>query len=96
MTPVSIGTIGRMTSTALAEAVFDRMGPGRHYAIAIDWKGIVLLAMPNDFPPGDIIMVCNRGSDPDVLADNIRDVKAERDTEPKPKQRRVLRNRNTA
>ena len=73
MIPLVIGSTSHRTATQLAEAAIARMPRGGPYAVGMDHAGRVLLALPSDFHPNDLLMVCTRTSDPDVLADNIRD-----------------------
>jgi hypothetical protein len=70
----SVGSITRRTATQLAEDAIARMGRRRkQYAVAMSSTGLVSIGGLDDFPPGELLMVCTAQSDPDVLADNIRD-----------------------
>ena len=73
MIPLVIGSTNHRTATQLAEAAIERMPRGGPYAIGMDPAGRVLLAKPDDFHHTELLMVCTRTTDPDVLADNIRD-----------------------
>ena len=69
----TIGSIHHATAEKLAVAALEAMGRKYAYSVAIDWKGVVYIDLPNDTPVGDIVMTCRRGSDPDELTENIRD-----------------------
>ena len=72
MNPAVIGSTNRQTATQLAEAAIERMGRARKYGVGMDAAGRIILALPDDFPPGELLMVMTRAGDPDELADNIR------------------------
>jgi hypothetical protein len=78
MTIEDIGTTARRTATQLAEDAIARMSPRRKYGVALDRAGHVLVGGPDDFRPSELLMVCTAKSDPDILADNIRDEAAAR------------------
>ena len=48
------------------------MGKRHQYAVAMDVAGRVLIGMPGDFQPREILIVCGRTADPDLIADEIR------------------------
>ncbi len=74
MSVTSVGSITRRTATQLAEDAIARMGRRRkQYAVAMSSTGLVSIGGLDDFPPAELLMVCTAQSDPDVLADNIRD-----------------------
>lgn len=79
MTPVAIGSTANRTPTQLAEAAIGRMARGRTYGVGMDLAGRIVLAHPDHFHPQALLMACNSQSDPDVLADNIRDEVNSRD-----------------
>lgn len=90
MTTIVIGSTGRRTATQLAEDALNRMNKGRRYGVGLDWSGHVTIGLVGDIPTRDLLMVCTSASDPDVLADNIRDEVNARDPNHRPRQRRVL------
>lgn len=72
MTPILIGTTTAMSHYDLAERAIARMGKRHQYAVAMDVAGRVLIGMPGDFQPREILIVCGRTADPDLIADEIR------------------------
>jgi hypothetical protein len=70
----AIGSVTRRTATQLAEDAISRLGRRRQkYAVAMSPSGVVSIGAVDDFPDDELLMVCTAQSDPDVLADNIRD-----------------------
>ena len=72
MNPVTIGSTKHQTPTQLAEAAVDRMGRARKYGVGMDLAGRIILALPDDFHPSELLIVMSRSGDPDDLAEAIR------------------------
>ena len=81
MTARTIGSIRHTTAENLAVAALEAMGRKYAYCVAIDLRGVVYIDLPKDTPAGDIVMTCRRGSDPDELAEEIRDEISRRSAE---------------
>lgn len=96
MTPIVIGSTQRQTATQLAEDAVGRMIRGRTYGVGMDLSGLIILAHPDDFIPQQLLMTCTNKSDPDVLADNIREEVNSRDPTKRPSSHRVIRPRKRA
>lgn len=62
---------GSLSSTQLAEAALATMKKGHAYAVGINLGGQLLVTGRDSLPASQIVMVCTRCSDPDILADNI-------------------------
>lgn len=72
MNPAIIGTATATSHYDLAEQAISRMGKRHAYAVAMDVSGHALIGMPTDFQPREILIVCRRTTDPDLIADEIR------------------------
>lgn len=96
MKPVAVGNAASRTPTQLAEAAIDMMKRGRTYGVGMDLAGRIVLAHPDHFHPQALLMACNSQSDPDVLADNIRDEVNSRDPGRKHRAPRETRPRKRA
>lgn len=71
-----IGVAGLSTSTLLAEAAIETIAArklGTSYAVGMDRAGRVYVEATEEMPPDEMLMVCTRACDPDVLAENIRE-----------------------
>jgi hypothetical protein len=86
--PLFIGSIRLRTATQLAEAAIEaiaalprrgRAGATHAYAVGIDVRGRVVVDAPDSMPPREWLMTCTYASDPDALADEIREEKQRRD-----------------
>lgn len=93
--PRYIGSINHKTATQLAEAALAAIGTmrafGLHkkpqaYGVCLEVSGRVVVQRLEDAPPREILMACTRTSDPDELADLIRDEAFSRDN---PKRKRA-------
>ncbi len=69
--PIAVGSTRTETPTTLAERAIEAMGRS-NYDVSLDRSGKVWVDKYSHASPTELLIVANRKSDPDMIAEEIR------------------------